>query len=64
VGAARRLVYADGVDLRNLAAAVPVGITCRLCERMDCQARAFPSLHAPLRVDANVRGLSFFAPVK
>jgi predicted transcriptional regulator len=63
VSAARRLVYADGVDLRNLDAAVPVGITCRLCERMDCQARAFPSLHAPLRVDANVRGPSFFAPV-
>jgi predicted transcriptional regulator/transcriptional regulator with XRE-family HTH domain len=63
VSAARRLIYADGVDLRNLDAAVRVGITCRLCERMDCQARAFPSLHAPLRVDANVRGLSFYAPV-
>lgn len=60
---ARRLVYADGVDLANAAAAVPIGITCRLCERMDCQARAFPPLHAPLTVDANVRAVSFFAPV-
>jgi predicted transcriptional regulator len=62
VSAARKLIYAQGVDLRNLDTAVPVGITCRLCERMDCQARAFPNMHAPLRVDANVRGLSFFAP--
>jgi predicted transcriptional regulator/transcriptional regulator with XRE-family HTH domain len=60
---ARRLVYADGIDLQNAAAAVPIGITCRLCERMDCQARAFPPIHAPLRLNEHVRGVSFFAPV-
>ncbi len=59
---ARRLVYADGIDLASLAGVVPVGTTCRLCEREDCGARAFPSIHRPLRVDENVRGLSFFAP--
>jgi predicted transcriptional regulator/transcriptional regulator with XRE-family HTH domain len=58
---AHRLVYADGMDLDNPAIAVPIGITCRLCERTDCQARAFPSLRAPMRVDENVRGISFFA---
>jgi hypothetical protein len=62
VESAGRLVYAAGVDLYNEAAAVPVGITCRLCDRMDCQARAFPSLKNPLRIDENVRGVSFFAP--
>ncbi|HEU4700556.1 MAG TPA: short-chain fatty acyl-CoA regulator family protein [Gemmatimonadales bacterium] len=60
---ARRLVYADGIDLDNAAAAVPIGITCRLCERADCTARAFPSLGGPLRIDENVRGVSFYAPV-
>jgi hypothetical protein len=55
------MVYADGMDLGNPAVAVPIGITCRLCERTDCQARAFPSLRAPMRVDENVRGISFFA---
>ncbi|MCB9543680.1 MAG: short-chain fatty acyl-CoA regulator family protein [bacterium] len=56
------LVYAEGVDLeRAAAAAVPVGITCRLCPRMDCAQRAMPPLHAPLRVDPDVRGLSFYA---
>jgi predicted transcriptional regulator/DNA-binding XRE family transcriptional regulator len=60
---ARELVYADGVDLENLDAAVPVGVTCRLCERMDCTQRAFPSLQHPLRVREGVRGVSFYAPV-
>ena len=59
---ARRLVYADGLDLANLAGVVPVGTTCRLCERLDCLARAFPSIQRPLIVDENVRGVSFFAP--
>jgi predicted transcriptional regulator/DNA-binding XRE family transcriptional regulator len=54
----RDLVYADGVDLE--AAAVPVGVSCRLCERMDCRQRAFPPMHHRLAVDENVRGLSFY----
>lgn len=60
---ARRLVYADGIDLDSAAGVVPVGLTCRLCERMDCRARAFPSLQRPLAIDENVRGVSFYAPV-
>jgi predicted transcriptional regulator/DNA-binding XRE family transcriptional regulator len=63
LASARRLVYADGVDLDSPTAGVPIGITCRLCERVDCQARAFPPVHAPLRVDEHVRGVSFYAPV-
>jgi predicted transcriptional regulator/transcriptional regulator with XRE-family HTH domain len=59
---ARELVYADGVDLESREAVVPVGITCRLCERMDCEQRAFPPLQHPLQVNANVRGVSFYAP--
>jgi hypothetical protein len=54
---ARRLVYADGVDLDHV---VPVGVTCRLCERDDCAERAFPAHHAPLVVDENVRRASLF----
>ena len=60
---ARRVVYADGLDLENDATAVPIGVTCRLCERADCTARAFPSIGLALRTDENVRGLSFYAPV-
>jgi predicted transcriptional regulator len=60
---ARELVYADGVDLENKEAVVPVGVTCRLCERLDCEQRAFPAVMHPLRVDENARGISFYAPV-
>jgi predicted transcriptional regulator len=60
---ARELVYSDGVDLENLGAAVPVGVTCRLCERTDCEQRAFPALHTPLKIDENLRGIAFYSPV-
>ena len=59
---ARELVYADGVDLDSREAAVPVGVTCRLCDRMDCEQRAFPPLQHPLKIDEHVRGVSFYAP--
>ena len=61
---AGRLVYADGVNLTNPAGVVPVGTTCRLCERLDCSARAFPAIQKPLTVNENVRGVSFFAPAE
>jgi predicted transcriptional regulator len=60
---ARKLVYADGVNVESRETAVPVGVTCRLCDRMDCEQRAFPSLQHPLKLDEHVRGISFYAPV-
>ncbi len=60
---ARELVYSDGIDTTNPDTCVPVGVTCRLCERTDCEQRALPSLRVPLRVDENVRGVSLYAPV-
>lgn len=57
---AKQLVYSDGVDLDNLESATPVGVTCRLCERTDCEQRALPSLRHPLQVDENVRGLTLY----
>ncbi len=60
---AEELVYSDGMDLSSDEASLKVGITCRLCERMDCEQRAFPPLQHPLQINENVRGASFFAPV-
>ena len=60
---ARELVYSDGVDLENPDTCIPVGVSCRVCERTDCEQRALPSIKVPLRVDANVRGASLYAPV-
>ncbi|MGW3666641.1 short-chain fatty acyl-CoA regulator family protein [Streptomyces sp. NPDC005141] len=48
---ARRLVYSDGLDLGNAAAATRIGMGCRVCERLDCPQRAAPPLGSPLRID-------------
>lgn len=59
---AREMVYSDGVDVESNEAIVPVGVTCRLCEQHDCEQRVFPPMLHPLRIDENLRGVSFFGP--
>ncbi|MCX5192816.1 short-chain fatty acyl-CoA regulator family protein [Streptomyces sp. NBC_00249] len=56
---ASRLVYSDGLDLENTAAATPIGMGCRICERLDCPQRAAPPLGRTLAVDENT---STFVP--
>lgn len=61
---ARHLAYADDmpvVDARRLA--VPVGTTCRFCERVDCNMRSAPSYKFALRVDETSKRDNFFSPV-
>ncbi|OEU86922.1 Cro/Cl family transcriptional regulator [Streptomyces abyssalis] len=50
---ADRLVYSDGLDLGNNAAATPIGMGCRICERVACPQRAAPPLGRQLAVDEN-----------
>ena len=40
---AGKLAYADGADPRAVAA-TPIGVTCRLCHRAACRARAAPPI--------------------
>ncbi len=61
---ASSLVYAEGIDLKNEAALVRVGVTCRLCERDECPQRAHPSLREPLRIDPNERRPSLYMPTR
>jgi predicted transcriptional regulator len=56
---AHRLVYSDGLDLTSTSAATPIGMGCRVCERLDCPQRAAPPLGRPLRIDQNT---STFVP--
>jgi hypothetical protein len=51
---AGELVYAQGLDL-DAAPATPIGVTCRLCERPDCAARAHPPLKRRLVFDEHRR---------
>lgn len=46
-------VYADAVD--RGAAPTPIGISCRLCPRDDCDQRAFPPSDRAIVVDPAVR---------
>lgn len=58
VAHARRLVYADDLDLGNEAAYQPIGISCRICPRTDCHQRSVPPVEKALRVDHNRRGVT------
>lgn len=62
MGHAKELIYADGVRLDQPP--VPIGVTCRLCERTDCEQRAFPPLQQPLKVEENLRRTSFYARIE
>lgn len=57
---AHQLVYGDNLELDDPSKAVPVGISCRTCERLDCRQRAFPPIHHRLNIDENSRGLSAY----
>jgi predicted transcriptional regulator len=59
IGYARELVYADGLVLDQPP--VPIGVTCRLCDRTDCEQRAFPPLHQAIQVEEDLRRSSFYA---
>lgn len=57
---AGKLVYSRRFNLDDTKNDMPIGVNCRLCERLDCHQRATPPLMRSLRVDDNVRGLSPF----
>jgi hypothetical protein len=57
---APELVYADGIDLSDEDGMLAVGVTCRLCERRDCEQRVLPSLRQPLQLREDIRGVSMY----
>lgn len=50
------LVYADDLGLDRDRAFEPIGISCRICERVDCHQRAVPPLERRLKITPNRRG--------
>lgn len=54
VSRAQDVIYAAGLDLET--AMVGIGLSCRLCDRMDCRSRAFPPLEHRLSLDPLVEG--------
>jgi len=55
IGEAKDFVYADHLDLTRADAATPIGVSCRICPREDCDQRAFPPSGRALRIDPERR---------
>ena len=60
---AKELTYADGIDLQNRKLETPIGISCRICPRTDCEQRAFPPVDKELKLDINFRGTSPYVTI-
>jgi predicted transcriptional regulator/DNA-binding XRE family transcriptional regulator len=61
---AHRFAYADDLPSPEAGrAVVPTGITCRFCERTDCNQRAAPSYKFAFAIDENVKKENFFSPL-
>ncbi len=56
---APRLIYAAGADPRA-APATPIGVSCRLCNRAECTARAAPPIGREITADDYRRGAAPF----
>jgi predicted transcriptional regulator/DNA-binding XRE family transcriptional regulator len=54
-----RLVYSAGLDIDKVEG-TPIGVNCRLCERVNCGQRAEPPLTRALVLDESIRGVSPF----
>lgn len=52
---ADQVVYADGLDAGSARAVVRIGMSCRLCERLDCGQRAFPPAGRPISINHDLR---------
>jgi predicted transcriptional regulator/transcriptional regulator with XRE-family HTH domain len=52
---AGRLVYAQRQAAPEAEAATPIGVTCRLCHRVDCMARSAPPIGRQILLDDSRR---------
>ena len=57
---AKEFVYTENLDISDKKTEIPIGVSCRTCDRLDCSQRAFPPLHKKFDVDVNARGVSVY----
>jgi len=57
---AKDFVYTENLDLNDKKSELPIGVSCRTCDRLDCSQRAFPPLHKKFDIDINSRGVSVY----
>lgn len=57
---ASQMVYSDGIQLNDERNVVPIGVSCRVCPRLECSNRAFPPVDHELNLNVNRRGASAY----
>jgi len=57
---AKDFVYTENINVSDKTTEIPIGVSCRTCDRLDCSQRAFPPLHKKFDVDINSRGVSVY----
>jgi len=60
---AKDITYSDGIDIENKKLETPIGISCRICPRTDCEQRAFPPIDKELKLDITQKGASPYITV-
>jgi predicted transcriptional regulator/transcriptional regulator with XRE-family HTH domain len=57
---AKDFIYTQNLNIQDKQNEIPIGVSCRTCDRLDCSQRAFPPLHKKFDVDINSRGVSIY----
>ena len=57
---AKDFIYTENMDINDKKTEIPIGVSCRTCDRLNCSQRAFPPLHKKFDVDINNRGVSVY----
>ena len=60
---AAEMVYSDGIDATNPAQAVPIGVGCRMCPRLDCGQRAHPPAEHKLVLNEDEQAESLYSRI-
>lgn len=50
-------IYADELNLLNERSVTPLGVSCRICSRNDCDQRAFPPSDKSITIDLSERDI-------
>jgi predicted transcriptional regulator len=60
---AKSLIYSDGIDFSGDKNIVPIGVSCRICPRMECSHRAHPPANHRFSIDDDIRPESLYGRI-
>jgi predicted transcriptional regulator/transcriptional regulator with XRE-family HTH domain len=60
---ATEMVYSDGIEASNSGQAVPIGVGCRMCPRLDCGQRAHPPAEHKLVLNENEKADGLYSRI-